>query len=164
MISAVEGITEITRQHAYLAFTLKVHVIVLITKIDLISEEKLMKIRDDVKTLLKSPPISRINFVIKSNEDVTTATNNFEENIVPIIFMSNKTGKGLDLLISLLQNLPYHKDWNDLIKESPEFHISHAVIGEDGLPLIWGVVYRGTIKLKERMQLGPTNDGKFMYF
>ena len=46
--SAAEGITETTCQHFYVAFSLKVPVIVVITKIDLIEEEASLKTRDQV--------------------------------------------------------------------------------------------------------------------
>jgi len=93
LISAAEGVTETTRQHFHLAFTLKGAVIVIVTKIDLIDEENLFKIRDQVKTLLKGPSISRLNIVCKDCEDVTTAAKSFGENIVPILFISTRPDK-----------------------------------------------------------------------
>ncbi len=158
LISAAEGITETTRQHFHLAFTLKVPVIVLVTKTDLIGEEKLLQVRDEVKTLLKS----RINIVIKSGEDITIATKGFEDHLIPILFISNTTGQGIDLFKQLLHSLPPHRDWQAMVKDKAEFHITDTDITKDEPPVLWGVVYRGTIKLKQRMQLGPDKNGKFM--
>lgn len=132
------------------------------TKIDLVEEEKFLQVRDAVKTLLKSPSINRLNFVVKTKEDVTIATKNFEEDIVPILFISNKTGKGFGLLKQLLHSLPPHNDWQAMIKDKAEFHITDTDIVKGQLPVILGVMYKGTIKLKQRMQMGPNNEGKFM--
>ena len=123
IISAAEGVTETTKQHFHLAFALKVPVIVLVTKLDLIDEEKLLKVREQVKLLLKSSQFSRISIVIKTNTDVDLATKSFEENIVPILFISNKSGQGLDLLIRLLNSLPPHNDWQSMIKDRAEVNI-----------------------------------------
>ena len=145
-----------------MAFTLKVPVIVLVTKTDLIEEEKLLLVREDIKMLLKSPSIDRLNIVIRPDEDMTIIPKIFEENIVPILFISNKTGQGIDLCKKLLHNLPPHNDWKATINDRAEFHINDTDITKDEPPVISGVVYRGTIKLKQRMQLGPTKEGKFM--
>lgn len=134
----------------------------LVTKIDLVEEEKFLHVRDSIKVLLKSPNIARLNFVVKTNEDVTIATKSFEEHIVPILFISNKTGKGLGLLKQLLHSLPPHNDWQAMIKDKAEFHITDTDIVKDEPPVLLGVMYRGTIKLKQRMQMGPTKEGKFM--
>ena len=136
----------------------------LVTKIDLVEEAKFLKVRDSIKVLLKNSSITRINIVVKTKEDVSIATKSFEENIVPILFVSNKTGKGLDLLEQLLHSLPLHNNWKAMIKEKAEFHIADADIVKDELPVVLGVMYRGAIKLKQRMQMGPTDSGKFLYY
>lgn len=136
----------------------------MVTKIDLVEEEKFLEVRDSIKVFLKSSSIARLNFVIKDKEDVNIATKSFEENIIPILFVSNKTGKGLDLLKQLLHSLPPHNDWKSMIKDKAEFHIADTDIIKGELPVILGVMYKGTIKLKQRMQMGPTDQGKFMYF
>lgn len=129
---------------------------------DLVEEERFLQIRDSIKVFLKSPSIARLNFVVKTKEDVTIATKSFEENIVPILFISNKTGAGLGLLQQLLHSLPPHNDWLSMIKDKAEFHITSTDIVKNELPVLLGIVYKGTIKLKQRMQIGPTNEGKFL--
>jgi len=161
LISGIEGITETTIQHLNLAFTLKVPVIILITKADLIGEEKLLLIRDEVKKVLKSLSISHVNFLVKTEADVDIFVKNYGESIVPILFISNKTQIGIDLFIQLLYSLPSHNDWNLMIKDHPEFHITDSYL-ENNLTILMGAMYKGTIKLKQRMLLGPSNDGKFM--
>lgn len=162
LISAAEGVTQTTKQHFHLALTLKVPIIILVTKIDLVEEEKFLQTRDSIKVFLKSPAISRLNFVVKTKEDVTIATKSFEENIVPILLISNKTGTGLSLLQQLLHSLPPHNDWQAMIKDRAEFHITSTDAAKDAPPVLLGVMYKGTIKLKQRLQIGPTQEGKFL--
>eukprot|EP00826_Nyctotherus_ovalis_P003566 TRINITY_DN10728_c0_g2_i2.p4 TRINITY_DN10728_c0_g2~~TRINITY_DN10728_c0_g2_i2.p4 ORF type:complete len:137 (-),score=32.22 TRINITY_DN10728_c0_g2_i2:725-1135(-) len=135
---------------------------VLVTKVDLVEEEKLLQVRDSIKGFLKSSSIARLNFVIKVKEDVTIATKNFEENIIPILFISNKTGQGLDLVRQLLHSLPPHNNWQAMLKDNAEFHITSTDLVKNEFPVLLGVVYKGTIKLKQRMQIGPTKEGKFL--
>lgn len=162
LISAIEGVTLTTKQHFHLALTLKVPIIILVTKMDLVEEEKFLQVRDSIKVFLKGSSVARLNFVIKTKEDVTIATKSFEENIVPILLISNKTGTGLGLLQQLLHSLPPHNDWQTMIKDKAEFHITSTDIVKNEPPVLLGVVYKGTIKLKQRMQIGPTNEGKFL--
>ena len=164
LISAEEGVTLTTQQHFHLALTLKVPIIILVTKIDLVKEEKMLQVRDSIKGFLKSSSVARLNFVIKTKEDVTIAIKNFEENIVPILVISNKSGEGFDLLIQLLHNLPPHThiNWQSMIKDKAEFHITSTDIVKNEPPVLLGVMYKGIIKLKQRMQIGPTKEGKFL--
>jgi len=162
LISAIEGVTQTTKQHFHLALTLKLPIIILVTKVDLVEEEKFLHTRDSIKVFLKSPSISRLNFVVKTKEDVTIAAKSFDENIVPILLISNKTGSGLDLLKQLLHSLPPHNEWQTMINDKAEFHITSTDIVKNEPPVLLGVVYKGTIKLKQRMQIGPTNGGKFL--
>ncbi len=162
LVSAVEGVTEMAEQHFHIALTLKVPMIVMVTKIDLVEEAQLLKVREQLKSLLRSPVVSRIGLVVNNSSDVDLFTKSFDTNIVPILFASNKTGQGIDLFIRTLSRLPPHNDWSAMTHDVAEFHLTDADVVPKESPVLWGTVYKGTIKLRQRMQLGPTNEGKFV--
>lgn len=100
---------------------------------------------------------------MRSSKDVTLIAKTLEERTAPIIFISNKTGQGLDLFVGLLNNLPPHNNWDALIHDNAEFHINDADISPNDPVVIRGTVHKGTINQKQLMQLGPDNQGNFMY-
>ena len=124
-----------------------------------------------IKQLLNGPPSLGIGLILKDAKDATLAAKSFESRIVPIMQISCKTGEGLELFVGLLNCLPPHNNWQLLTDGSAvvwgrthgQFHISHTELAPNEPPLLWGIVYKGTIRLRQRMFLGPDKEGVFRY-
>lgn len=139
---------------------IKVPIILIITKIDKVCEEKFLKLRIDIKEALSKYGNKLV--IVKSIEDIDTIAKNFTEKIVPIFFISNTTLEGVELLKKLLFHLPAHNNWQALVKNIPQFHVTEVEIDKSmNRVILRGVVHKGIIRVKERMQVGPDDKGKF---
>jgi len=88
----IEKITKMTREHIMIAHTLGVPFAVLITKIDIIPEDKLAAIVHKVRKLCER--IRKQPLLIRRPDDLRLIAP--ESNHVPIMFISNATGRGID--------------------------------------------------------------------
>ncbi|MEM5874761.1 MAG: GTP-binding protein [Candidatus Aenigmatarchaeota archaeon] len=155
VISAPEGITNITKEHLGIMLSINLPIIVCITKIDLCNENKLNKVIEDVNLLLKN--VGRIPFLIKDKNDIGIILDKIDI-VVPIIKTSCVTMEGIDLLIDIFSLLKSRKIENNkpfLLYVDKVYNIEGAGC------VVSGSILRGSIKENQSLLFGPFNDGSF---
>lgn len=163
VVSAAAGVVGMTREHLALAMALETPFFVVVTKIDLTCEEEAVLTR--VQAVLTSAACRRIPFVVRTEDDVITASSNqLADNIVPIFCVSSVSGVGLDLLSRFLYLLPpgvSNKERERLEQEVCEFQIDETFkVPEVGL-VVGGLLTRGVITEGAPLYIGPDDRGDF---
>ena len=106
LIDSKAGLTKTCIDHFKLAFAFSVPVIIILTKIDMVSEDDLFQIKLKVNDLLKGATSSKVPLSIANEEDVALCSRMIQEDICPIFSVSCKTGEGLDFFRYFLNLLP----------------------------------------------------------
>jgi len=122
VIDAEKGLTPITIEHMKMAYGFQVPVIIVITKIDLVSKHQLRELFDEVKLSLKDKLLVTMK---EDQEDIMLYLRNLKE-VTPLFFISNKNKKGLNVLQQFLYQLPLNdsKRWHESSQQNPEFRIN----------------------------------------
>ncbi|KAK4871990.1 hypothetical protein RN001_016114 [Aquatica leii] len=162
VISSTVGAVGMTLEHLSIAIALKVPFFVVITKIDLVSPNKVL---ENLEIFLKQVSSRRVPLVVKTIDDVITAgTNQLKENTVPIFCVSSVTGEGLELLLKFLYVLPpgvSAKEIERLQQELPEFQIDEIFRVGDLGQVLGGLLSKGVLTEGSKVQIGPHADGSF---
>ena len=162
IVGANMGISRMTQEHIFLCVTLKIPFVIIITKIDYVSDKKnvLEKTLESVSKLLRLPGLRKIPYTISNIDDVITCAKNIHaESIVPIFQLSSVTGEGLDYLKKFLnfsnKSLANTRTDN---KDTVEYHIdaTFSVPGFD--TIVGGQLISGNIKIGDKLLLGPNNE------
>jgi len=156
VVAADDGITHITKEHLGIMLSINLPIIVCLTKIDLVNEEKLEKRINEVEQLLKN--IGRIPFVLREDKDIKIAIENLPS-LVPIILTSSKTKEGFDKLYKLLSKLSENK--KDDESESFLMYIDKVYKIEGVGCVVSGSIKRGSVKVNDELFIGPFKDGSF---
>ena len=100
-VGANMGLTKMTKEHIFLCVMLNIPFTIILTKIDICKNRESV-LKDtilSIKKLLKLPGIRRVTYKVNNTEDVLLTSKNRENNsIVPLFFISNVTGEGIDLV------------------------------------------------------------------
>ncbi|KAI1287439.1 GTP-binding protein 2 [Halotydeus destructor] len=165
LVSAVSGVAGTTKEHFGLAMALELPVIVVINKVDLVSAEALRKTTEQIEAYLKSPLCKKIPMILNSDDDALTAASSISSgNIVPIVYVSNVTGHGLDLLYTFFNVLPpciSNRERENLMQLEPEFQIDETFqVVHTGL-VAGGLLVSGVIRIGDWLNMGPLQDGSF---
>jgi GTPase len=160
LVGSNMGITRMTREHIFLCVTMKIPFAIVMTKIDICLNRKNV-LKDTVKSvnkLLKLPGLRRIPYKVNSVDDVIICAKNVRsESIVPIFHVSNVTGYGIDNLKQFLNLLgKVRSNINDDVKEAV-MHIDTTFTVAGIGTVIGGQLISGTIKIGDKMMLGPNN-------
>lgn len=161
MVGTSMGITRMTKEHINMAFSLKIPVIVVFTKIDICPKDLLKKTVSDVKAIFKNKHnMKGIQFYgIKNDKCLEVIIDQFQEGIsvCPYFYISNKTGEGLDLLKKMLFNLPLRHNWDKHKDKKLIFKITEAfeVIGVG--KVVSGKIIRGEVTAGQKIMMGPFN-------
>ena len=79
LISANNGIAGTTKEHLGFSLALEVPVFIVVSKIDLCAPKLLAQTLSSIQTLLKSPGVNRMPLIIKNDDDIAIAIQNFTE-------------------------------------------------------------------------------------
>ncbi|MDK2877186.1 MAG: elongation factor 1-alpha [Archaeoglobaceae archaeon] len=157
VIAANDGVMRTTREHLGILLAMELPVIVAITKVDMVSEQKLKDTVSQTSNLLRS--VGRIPFLIKDSKDVAKVSKFISENkyIVPIIETSAVTLEGYDLLEELLYRLPkrYTAEKEFLMYIDKVYKVTG--VGT----VVSGSVKSGELREGEDVFIGPFDDGTF---
>lgn len=161
-VAANAGVTGMAREHLGVAVTLRLPVIVVVTKVDLVGEEKIEETVSEVCRLLKMPGVNRIPFQVRSLEDAVVAARTISmERVTPIFRVSNVTGQGVDLLRYFLNLLPPRLRWDES-RGKPFLMYVDDKFDVRGVGLVVsGLVAQGSVRVGDLLQLGPFSDGSF---
>lgn len=157
-------VTDTCRDHFKLVFAFKLPLIIIITKIDTVDEDQMYETLDEINDILSEDESDRQPLNINDTEDAVLCSRNMGEYIVPIFKISSKTGKNIHLFLQFLNLLPLNpnNEWEEISRDSPEFHIFETFQKKsDPCTILCGTVTQGTISVKRRMVLGPDKNGVF---
>ncbi len=161
--------------------SIHIPMIAIVTMIDLFVENPLNQFNKFLDNFIKV--ISHINpslkpILIQNKNDIfsylTEIKNSNNQNLLPIIPISNMKGTNIDLLSFLISNLPNtlsrtiplinnsfeDKGFNFISSPQSQFDVhEHFIV--DGKTIIGGVVSKGKIKKGEKYYFGPNKMGNF---
>lgn len=159
VVAADQGPTHITREHLGVILAMDLPVIVVMTKIDMVSPERVETVRQDIFDLLKL--VGRIPYMVKSPEDADFLTDNMNHHMVPVIKASPVTGEGLELLDRLFSGLkiPSHEEDS----KKPFMMYIDKIYSVRGVgTVVSGTIRQGKVKKGEKLILGPSSTGDFI--
>lgn len=161
MVGTSMGITRMTKEHISTAYSLRIPVIVVFTKIDICPKDLLKKTVNEVKTIFKNKHNVRGAqfYGIKNRDNLKVVSEQFRMggSICPYFFVSNKTGDGLDLLKEFLFSLPTRHNWDKHKEKKLIFKITEAFDVMGVGKVVSGKVIRGNISAGQKILLGPFN-------
>lgn len=172
-VDVTQGITENTKILYVLNNSIHIPIITVITMIDTISKEQLAlfieKVSQRINEIIKSKVI-----LITKQEDIYSYISNINDNVVPIVAISNVTGENIELLTSLISLIPNtlsrtipminnafdDKGFDFISSPQSQFDVHEHFIVE-GKTIIGGVVSKGRIRTGESYYFGPNKLGNF---
>lgn len=162
LVVSAEGINSMTYEHLDLIQALDISYFIVVTKIENTSPDATLT---KLKTIIETVECQKIPFLIQSNDDVITAgARQFPEQIVPIFYVSNVTGDGLDLLtrfLFLLSPSVSNAEKERLEQEPCEF-IVDEIFKIPGIgPVVGGLLVKGVLTEGTQMRIGPLQNGSF---
>jgi len=161
MIGANMGLNHMTKEHISLCLTLKIPIIFIISKIDIVPQnvldETIQKINNIIKVGAKKVP-----YHIKKSEDLVGLIRNIKKDtIIPVIQISNVSAFNLDLLKQMLNILPIRNNYIQNIDKPVEFLIdnTYSVLGHS--TIVSGVLRSGLVKVGDQLAIGPFSDSTY---
>ncbi|KAI9248480.1 P-loop containing nucleoside triphosphate hydrolase protein [Helicostylum pulchrum] len=161
------GITDMTKEHLYIAVMLGVPVFVVITKSDLATQDQLRSTLSSLLTILKSRWMSKIPVVVQTVNDLIACAAHFSRRgpELPIFMVSNVTGLNMNFLLKFFNHLPkpITLNYDELLEEPAEFQIEEVYsVSQVGI-VVGGVLAQGRINIRDSRQyhLGPNSQGEF---
>ena len=149
VIGANMGVSMMTKEHISIAYALQIPIIIVVTKMDLSNDHVLKKTNEDINKLVTRFKFKNIRIISDDNKDNKL---NFKK-VLPLFYVSNKTGKNINLLRDYLINLKPKLNWNKEDKKIFSIDEKYNVTGV-GLVLS-GKVRSGTINKGDKLFLGP---------
>ncbi len=164
VIGANTGITKLTREHIGLLLCVRIPFIIIITKIDMAPEQIYLDLQTTLKKLLqRNAPDKTLYFINNQSDELTNdyIKNINNEDIVPVISVSNKNGYNINNLHKIIYKIPPRDKFiNQSSKGTIVYLDGNFSVPGIGL-VVSGVIKDGTIKVKQKMFMGPYN-GEFV--
>merc|ERR1719223_1164830 len=117
-----------TKEHLGVVIALKIPLFVVVTKIDMVPENVLQQTKKQLTRVLKSPAAGKkMPLTIRTQEDLKAVHDNPSQakKIVPVFYISNVTGEGIDLLTDHLAKLR-SQSWEDAADNPTEFDLDQT--------------------------------------
>lgn len=155
------GVTSITKEHIFLCLSLGIPFIILITKIDICKDRQkvLAETVDGVKKIIKLPGIKKIPIDVLGDDDITLAVKNIYSNsVVPIFYVSNVTGEGMDKIKIFFNLLGKNKDKIYKERDDVLLHIENTFHITGIGTVVGGQLLSGSVKVGDKLLWGPNND------
>jgi elongation factor 1-alpha len=157
VVAANDGVMRTTKEHLGILLAMELPVIVAITKVDMVGEERVREVISQVSNLLRS--VGRIPYLVRDGKDVAKASNLISENryLVPVIETSAVTLEGYDLLEELLYRLPkrYTAEKDFLMYIDKVYRVTGVGV------VVSGCVKSGELREGDDVFIGPFDDGSF---
>ena len=155
VVAANNGLTHMTKEHIALAFSLKIPMFFVITKIDICPDNIYEKTKEQITRLLKLPGLRKLPYFVKNEEDIPVVIKNIcYDNCVPIFSVSNVSGENMDNFKKFLNLLSSRKN---IIEQNNyiEFVIDGWYMITGVGVVVSGMLNSGKIKIGENLLLGP---------
>jgi len=164
IVGANMGINKMTREHLGLTISLNIHYIFIITKIDMCPENILENTIKDLEKISKTGYVGNKKMVILDEEYLKPNMSIDYDKIFPVLLLSNKNGKNIDLLRYFLYNKVNKRviiNNNNNYDNTTLFLIEsiYTVVGLN--TVVCGTLIRGTINTNQKLLIGPFGK-KFM--
>jgi GTPase len=159
------AIVGMTKEHLSIMLGLKVPFFVVMTKVDMASEENRQATLDALLKMLKRPGLHKTPLSVKNMQDVLTCVKTISGGVVTPIFQTScVTGDGMDLIRSFLNHVPSRKMFESTVGDGnpPCVHIDSAFSVQGIGTVVSGVVTSGTIVNHATLLLGPDGNGVFV--
>lgn len=159
LIEGNRGVQKMTREHIITALYLQIPIVIMVTKIDITTEEKLEKNVNIIKKIFKSA--NKLVQEIKSEDDINKMVNIFSDKIIPLFKVSNVKGDDIDppfsYITTFLDKLNNKK--NVLDKDEECLFVVDKSYTCKGYPIIAsGYMRAGGLNVNEKFYLGPINN------
>jgi len=149
-----------TKEHLGVSAALKIPLIVVINKIDLVNPEITKRTQDQVKSVLKLPGVDKIPMIIKNHDDMVVASKHIPSGrVAPIFKISCLTGEGFDLLRNFLNLVPARLKWDEYVDDEFLLYIDEVFSVSGVGTIASGTINRGTIHVNDIVKLGPFSGG-----
>jgi GTPase len=161
VVDSAKGVEAMATEHIKIAMAFDVAVFVVLTKVDLVTADRIAQtVREVTERLQAIAPTKKIRCCIDghSADDVADADG---VHVIPVLAVSSVTGFGLATLRSYLAALSPTRVWSSANATAPEFQINKAYSMDDTGTIVTGLVQSGTIRVGETLLLGPNSDGAF---
>jgi GTPase len=155
------GMSKMTREHIFLCLSLHIPFVIIITKIDICKDrqEVLQETVKDIKQLLTAPGISRFPYDMKTDEDVTLNIKNIHSlTTVPIFYISNVTGEGVQILRNFLNLYPKKPRSQEVNNNKVELYVDQTFKVDGVGTVIGGQLVSGKVSVGDKLIVGPNND------
>jgi elongation factor 1-alpha len=164
LVAANMGITKMTKEHIGLLLFLKVPIIILITKIDMVPDQLKHATIRKMKKIANLPVFNKKAYTFPEDEEKCESEmidfsklNDPLDTFIPIINISNKTGHNINNIKNLLFSLDSREHWSESIDGSIVYVDSKYTVKGIGLVLS-GTVRGKTIKTNQKLFIGPINE------
>ena len=160
VIGANTGITKLTKEHLGIMLYLNIPFSIVVTKVDVTPKNVYLDLMRKLTKLLKGIK-KNLHFVNKNSGDsdmkkyIDSLREEKENNIIPVITVSNKTGINIDNLHYMLSNVKIKKKTNKI-----NYVNIDAKFTVPGIGLVVCGTSFGSFELKKKYYIGPYN-GKF---
>ncbi|WP_136589360.1 GTPBP1 family GTP-binding protein [Salinigranum halophilum] len=154
VVAADDGPTRTTREHLGILLAMELPTIVALTKVDVVSDERVSEVEREVERLLRDVGKTPLRI---ERHGVETAAEEIGDAVVPILRTSAVTKQGIDELDYLFEFLP------KTTREDGDFRMyidrSYSVTGVGAVAS--GTVNAGTVEAGDELLVGPMADGAF---
>ncbi|MFB6139335.1 MAG: GTPBP1 family GTP-binding protein, partial [Halosimplex sp.] len=154
-VAADDGPTKTTREHLGILLATDLPTMVVVTKADVVSDERVDEVEREVERLLREVDKTPLSV---ARHGVGAAVEEIDDTVVPVLSTSAVTMEGMDTLDELLERLPKTAG-----PEDDEFAMyvdrSYKVTGVGAVAS--GTIRSGTVEAGDELLLGPMQDGGF---
>jgi len=155
-----EKYSDLSLEHIRMCLMLRIPFFVVLTKIDMCPQDKYKETVSTIKRVAKQPGIDKIPYMVRCQTDVFNACINFANgSILPIFSVSNVSGSGLDLLKSFLNYLPAQENPRKICSPHTHLEVRETFTVAGAGTVVYGSLTGGTIKLGDKLLIGPHYDG-----
>lgn len=162
MVIAAGNLNQMSIENLTLIKAFKIPFFVVLTKIDLVSPDETLH---KLENILAEMDDEKSTVLINTVEDLLAFDNDHHDKLIPIFYISNVTGVGLDLLqkyLFMLAPTISKSDREKLEKETPEFQIDEIFrVQEVGGQVVGGLLVKGILEEKMLVKIGPGPQGEF---
>jgi GTPase len=113
VIGANTGVTKLTREHIGILLYLNIPFIITITKTDMAPKDVYQNLCNQIKKLLSKNSFKKILFFINNDKETDDYIKHMlgNQDIIPIVSISNKIGTNISNLHQILYHLPRREKW-----------------------------------------------------
>lgn len=154
-----KGVKGMTREHIMLALSFDIPFVILVTKIDLYTEDNISCTIEHIGKLLKKA--KKESWIVREEIDLHIPLQKKNNHFVPVFSLSNVTGKGIDLFKSYLYRLPKRIDYSPSTQQPFEMAVIEGFSVQGIGTVAHGFLVTGTANIGDIVWVGPDSVGQY---